>query len=251
MDLITATVILLAISTAGILISIGTMLLPVGGAPAAMFTSTGIATGAEMMLTGSGITGILMSAALFREGGLMVMVNAGLSSAIMMSIVMLICNLLAVYGRGIPPALYTRDKDPVTGENVKIYVTPGTTGHGIPTACFISGVIGAFLGGFGGSLTFIPVFRVLMLKSIGSAPSIESIFSQIVEVSGSNAVSSIAAASIAVLGMFLINANITAYAIRGVVEGWWDPKFKNAPRTALACFLASMVFGFITLLFIL
>ncbi|MEM1545331.1 MAG: tetrahydromethanopterin S-methyltransferase subunit D [Candidatus Methanomethylicia archaeon] len=251
MDFLILIIILIAIAIAGILISIGTMLLPIGGAPAAMFTSTGIATGAEMMLTGSGITGILMSAVLFRENGLIVMVNAGLSSAIMMSTVMLICNFLAVYGRGVPPALYTREKDPITGENVKIYITPGTTGHGIPTACFISGIIGAFLGGLGGALTFIPVFRLLVIKALGLTPSIEAIFSQLIEVSSSNVLSSIVIAATIALGMFLINANITAYAIRGVIEGWWDPKFKNTPRTALACFLASIVFGCITLLFIL
>lgn len=251
MDPITVVLILVAIAIAGVLISIGTMLLPIGGAPAAMFTSTGIATGAEMILTGSGITGILMSAALFRENGLIVMVNAGLSSAIMMSTAMLICNFLAVYGRGVPPTLCTREKDPITGENVKIYITPGTTGHGVPTACFISGIIGAFLGGFGGSLTFIPVFRVLMFKTLGLTPSIGTMFSQLAEVPVSSVLTSIVIAAIAALGMFLINANITAYAIRGVIEGWWDPKFKNAPRVASACFLASLIFGGIVLLFIL
>lgn len=250
MDPITAILILVAIAIAGVLISIGTMLLPIGGAPAAMFTSTGIATGAEMMLTGSGITGILMSAALFRENGLIAMVNAGLSSAIMMSTTMLICNFLAVYGRGVPPALSTRGRDPVTGENVKIYITPGTTGHGVPTACFISGVIGAFLGGLGGALTFIPVFRVLMFKALGLTPSIGAMFSQL-EVPVSSVPTSIVIAATTALGMFLINANITAYAIRGVIEGWWDPKFKAAPRVASACLLASLIFGGIVLLFIL
>ncbi len=43
-------------------------------------------------------------------------------------------------------------KDPITRDTQDIYMSKGTQGQGIPTVCFVSGVIGAAFGGIGGAL---------------------------------------------------------------------------------------------------
>jgi tetrahydromethanopterin S-methyltransferase subunit D len=247
MDPITIIIILILIAIGGTLICAGVFFIPVGGAPAAMGTSTGLATGCEMLAAGSGITGLLMTAALHIQTtptwpAWFIVINAGISSALMLSVSFLIANVLYTTGCGIPPALATVEHDPVTKENLKPYITPGTVGHGVPTACFISGIIGGLLGGIGGGLTATVIYRVscgcLNLSEIlGVAPSLPL------------QVPFMALASVTAIGIYFINANIAAYSIRGVVEGWWDPKFrKSLPKTLLVCFIASIVFGVAALL---
>ncbi|MCS7139228.1 MAG: tetrahydromethanopterin S-methyltransferase subunit D [Candidatus Nezhaarchaeota archaeon] len=241
---------LIMIALGGVLICTGVFFMPVGGAPAAMSTATGIATGCEMMAAGAGITGLLMAAALYGQPSYIVILNAGISSAIMMCITMFVANLIVVLGKGVPPALATVDKDPVTKENVKPFVTPGTVGHGVPTASFISGLIGAFLGGVGGVMTFIPILRTMLHESITpqQAISISVLFGEFTLNVGYQHIPLFVLSSVCALSMYFINANIAAYSIRGVIEGWWDPKFKRLPKTALACFVASLLFGMLVLL---
>lgn len=241
---------LLMIGIGGVLICTGVFFMPVGGAPAAMSTATGIATGCEMMATGAGITGLLMSAALYGQPSYIIALNAGISSAIMMCVTMFVANLVVVFGKGVPPALATVDRDPVTKEPVKPYVTPGTVGHGVPTASFVSGFIGAFLGGIGGALTFIPIFRVAFYESFAPSASINpmEILGPLGVGVGVEHVPLFVLAGIGALAMYFVNANIAAYSIRGVIEGWWDPKFKRLPKTALTCFVASLVFGTLVVL---
>jgi len=242
--------ILIMIAIGGVLICTGVFFMPIGGAPAAMSTATGIATGCEMMATGAGITGLLMSAALYSQPSYIVILNAGISSAIMMCITMFAANLIVILGKGVPPALATVDRDPVTKENVKPYVTPGTVGHGVPTASYISGFIGAFLGGIGGSLTFIPILRVALHECLRpEAPiTLDDVLGAITIDVGFQHVPLFVLAGIAALAMYFINANIAAYSIRGVIEGWWDPKFKRLPKTAFTCFIASLLFGILVVL---
>ena len=242
--------ILIMIAIGGVLICAGVFFMPVGGAPAAMCTATGIATGCEMMATGAGITGLLMSAALYGQPSYIVILNAGISSAIMMCITMFAANLIVIFGKGVPPALATVDRDPVTKENVKPYVTPGTIGHGVPTASYVSGFIGAFLSGTGGSLTFIPILKTVLHECLRpKAPvTLGDVLEAITIDVGFQHVPLFVLAGIAALAMYFINANIAAYSIRGVIEGWWDPKFKRLPKTALTCFVASLVFGILVVL---
>jgi tetrahydromethanopterin S-methyltransferase subunit D len=212
-----------------------------------MSTATGLATGCEMLAAGSGITGLLMTAALHIQTSptwpaWFIIVNAGISAALMLAVVFLVANALCITSRGIPPTLATVERDPVTRDYLKPYVTPGTVGHGIPTACFISGMIGGFLGGVGGALTSTVIYRVScgcldLAEVLGVAPSLPL------------QVPFMALATVAALGIYFINANIAAYSIRGVIEGWWDPKFRKwLPRTTLVCFIASVVFGVAVLL---
>ncbi|MGP3666916.1 MAG: tetrahydromethanopterin S-methyltransferase subunit D [Candidatus Bathyarchaeota archaeon] len=244
-DIATLITILILVAIGGTLICIGVFFIPVGGAPAAMATATGLATGCEMLAAGSGITGLLMTAALHIQPGIpgwLIVLNGGISSALMLCVTFVICNLLLIFGRGIVPALATAERDPVTKEHVKKYITPGTVGHGVPTACFISGVIGGFLGGVGGALTATVIYRVsLGLTGLGEILGVAENLTLNPTL--------MALACITALGIYFINANIAAYGIRGVIEGWWDPKFKKyLPKAGPVCFIASLVFGLLAIL---
>lgn len=244
MDIFTIITLLILIAIGGTLICIGVFFIPVGGAPAAMGTAPGLATGCEMLAAGSGITGLLMTAALHTTASPayitwpsgFIIANAGVSASIMLAVSLLMANFIFTFGKGIPPALATVQKDPITKENNKQYVTPGTVGHGVPTACYVSGIIGGFLGGIGGGLTATIIYRVSAgLSNLNEILGVASLPLNI---------PSMALAALIALGIYFINANIAAYSVRGVIEGWWDPKFKKfLPRTALVCFIASIIFG--------
>lgn len=239
-DLSLVAAVLLLIALGGMLIALGVFLIPVGGAPAAMSTATGVATGCEMIVLGAGVTGLFMAAALHNHFLPLVVVTAGVSSAIMMGVTMLILNLVVVYGVGAPPAFARREYDPITREHIKPYVTPGTVGHGIPTATYLGGLLGGFLGGMGGALTFSVMYRFTLGVGL---PELLGILPQ-----ASPDIAAIALSAITAVGAYLINANITAYSIRGVIESWIDPKFKALPRTLAACFSASLLFGVLIVL---
>ena len=60
----------------------------------------------------------------------------------MLGITMLVGNWVYVWGVGCVPASAKVDVDPITKYEQSKFVTPGTEGHGIPTVCFVSGIIG-------------------------------------------------------------------------------------------------------------
>ncbi|OPX60923.1 MAG: Tetrahydromethanopterin S-methyltransferase subunit D [Methanobacterium sp. PtaB.Bin024] len=125
----------------------------------------------------------------------------------------------------------------MTKYNQEKYVSPGTEGHGIPTVCFVSGIIGGLLGGIGGGLAYWAVYESLVTLP-AYAPLIAGQVSTLaVMVAGSFA-----------LGLFFVNSVIASYNIGGTIEGFHDPKFKRIPKGALACLIASLVTGLIGVL---
>jgi len=93
--------------------------------------------------------------------------------------------------------------DPITGFSQPPYVAPGTVGQGIPTVCYVSGTIGAAMGGIGGALIYYP------LLMINGNPSLSAVFA---------------------IGIFLVNAVLASWNIQGTIEGFHDPKFKKWPK---------------------
>ena len=131
-----------AITAGGVLIGGGVHFVPVGGAPAAMATATGVGTGTAMLAAGAGLTGLITAAAMTGQSPLMIMAAGAVGSMLMMGITMLVGNLIYVYGVGTVPVSAKVSVDPITGMEQEKYVTPGTEGHGLPTVCFVSGIIG-------------------------------------------------------------------------------------------------------------
>ena len=192
MDLI---MFIICVVIAGIIMGGGVHFIPVGGAPAAMATATGVGTGTAMLAAGAG-----------------------------MGITMLIGNFIYIYGVGVVPASGKAAVDPITKWNQEKYKTPGTEGHGIPTVCYISGIIGGLLGGAGGGLVYWAINEFATANMTGFDATV---------IAGLAAILSV--------GMFFINSVTASYNIGGTIEGFVDPKFKRLPTGILACAIVSLV----------
>ena len=198
MDLI---MFIICVVIAGIIMGGGVHFIPVGGAPAAMATATGVGTGTAMLAAG-----------------------AAVGSMLMMGITMLIGNFIYIFGVGVVPASGKAAVDPITKWNQEKYKTPGTEGHGIPTVCYISGIIGGLLGGAGGGLVYWAINEFATANMTGFDATV---------IAGLAAILSV--------GMFFINSVTASYNIGGTIEGFVDPKFKRLPTGILACAIVSLV----------
>ncbi len=230
MEPITLLIILVCIIIGGMLGSLGVHLLPVGGAPAAMATATGIATGCVMLMTGSAMTGLFTAStvAAFWESNpsvLLVSLSGGVGAMLMIGFSMFIANLLYIFGVGVVPVSGQVAVDPITKEPQTEYMTPRTGGHGVPSVAYYSGMVGGLTGGFGGALIYV------------------------ILLSGEYAGFSAATAAIVALGIFIANAIMAAYNIGGTIEGFHDPKFKERIVTGLTCaFIVSLMCGILVLI---
>jgi tetrahydromethanopterin S-methyltransferase subunit D len=212
-------IIVACVLAGGVLASLGVHLLPVGGAPAAMATATGVATGTVMLMFGAAMCGLFTAAsvATYTSNLLLVSLSGAVGSWLMMGVTMLLANLLYVFGSGVVPVSGRVDVDPITREPQKAYKTPQCDGHGVPNVSFVSGMIGALLGGFGGALMYFALLEYAKFE-----PTM---------------------AGVAAMGIFVANAIIAAYNIGGTIEGFQDPKFKRLPKAILTCGVISLLSG--------
>jgi tetrahydromethanopterin S-methyltransferase subunit D len=228
-----------AITAGGLLIGGGVHFIPVGGAPAAIATATGVGTGTAMLAAGGGMTGLITAAAMTSQSLPLILAAGAVGSGLMIGITMLVGNWVYVFGVGCVPASAKVNVDPLTKMEQSKYVTPGTEGHGIPTVCYVSGLIGGILGGIGGGLIYYALYNALTATSAYAVTA--------------GATVSLTAATLAgifALGTFFINAVVASYNIGGTIEGFHDPKFKRLPRGALACIIASLVVGIVGVLLV-
>jgi len=224
------------VTVGGFLIGGGVHFIPVGGAPAAIATATGVGTGTAMLAAGGGMTGLITAAAATGAPWYLIMLAGAAGSALMLGITMLVGNWVYVWGVGCVPSSAKVDTDPITKYPQEKYVTPGTEGHGIPTVCFVSGIIGGLLGGAGGGLIYYVLYNGLIQLPGYAVPA------------GQTSLDAAMIAGIFALGVFFVNAVIASYNIGGTIEGFHDPKFKRFPRGSLACIIASLVVGIVGLL---
>lgn len=212
-----------AVTVGGVLIGGGVHFVPVGGAPAAMATATGVGTGTAMLAAGAGLTGLITAASMSGQPVYMVMAAGAVGSMLMIGITMVIANLIYVFGVGTVPASGKADIDPITKLSQEEYRTPGTEGHGVPTVCFVSGLIGGACGGIGGGLIYWALNEALKVPELhygAAAAGLAAIFAT---------------------GVFFVNSVVASYNIGGTIEGFHDPKFKRLPKGVLACFIVSLI----------
>ena len=216
--------IILCVVVGGLLASLGAHLLPVGGAPAAMGTATGIATGTVQIMLGAAMTGLFTaaSAATFTDSLLLVALSGAIGATVMICVVMLMANILYTFGCGIVPVSGRVDVDPLTKEPQAPYKTPQTDGHGVPNCVYVSGMLGGFVGGFGGALMY---FALLNYADFTAGT-----------------------AAIGALSIFVPNAIIAAYNIRGTIEGFHDPKFKRLPFAMVTSLVVSLLCGILVVI---
>ena len=231
---------LIGITIGGILIGFGTHFVPVGGAPAAMGQAPGIATGVAMLAAGAGLAGLFGGAWAAEQGLVVATVTGGVGGGLMMAITCMMVNFVYVFGMGIPSASGKVAKDPITGDTQAEFKSQGTEGHGLPFVSFVGGVIGGFLGGAGGTLIYLQLLQLYK----ATLPAMMGIpLAQVMPIA-------VAAAGIFAVGLFLVNAVLTAYNITGTIEGPHDPKFKRWPRSIVASAVASALCGFVAILIV-
>jgi tetrahydromethanopterin S-methyltransferase subunit D len=231
---------LIGVTIGGILIGFGTHFVPVGGAPAAMGQAPGIATGVAMLAAGAGLAGLFGGAWAAEQGLVVATVTGGIGGGLMMAITCMMVNFVYVFGMGIPSASGKVAKDPITGDTQAEFKSQGTEGHGLPFVSFVGGVTGGFLGGAGGTLIYLQLLSLYeaTLPAMMGVP-----LAQVMPIA-------VAAAGIFAVGMFLVNAVLTAYNITGTIEGPHDPKFKRWPRSIVASAVASALCGFFAILIV-
>lgn len=213
------------ITLGGALISWSVHFVPVGGAPAAMAQATGIGTGTVQLAAGAGLTGLISAGAMmgFTDSMALVLASGAVGAMIMMAVTMMVGTWVYVYGVGVPPASAKAKYDPLTGNRQDIYVSQGTEGHGLPTVCFVSGVLGGMLGGIGGSLVY---YSLVKIHELGGG----IVNSELVGLASAFAV-----------GIFFVNAVIPSYNIGGTIEGFHDPKFKKFPKAVVTSLVVTFL----------
>jgi tetrahydromethanopterin S-methyltransferase subunit D len=224
---------ILLIAVSGTLICLGVHFVPVGGAPAAMAQATGIGTGTVELAAGSGLVGLITAAYMYAnvENAPMSLVLAAgaMGSMIMIGSAMLAGSLIYAYGVGVPFASAQVKRDPITGSRQDLYMSKGTQGHGLPTVCYVSGLIGAALGGTGGSLIYFVLIGIYggLISSVSAA----------------------AVAGVFTIGVFYVNAVIPSYGVGGTIEGFHDPKFRRVlPKDTFTSFVVSLLLGIVAIL---
>ncbi|MDY0267433.1 MAG: tetrahydromethanopterin S-methyltransferase subunit D [Methanimicrococcus sp.] len=223
------------ITLGGILITLSVHLIPVGGAPAAMAQAPGVGTGTTQLAFGIGLTGLLVTISVYTlsDNTLLGIVFGGIASTVMIAIVMLISNVSYIYGIGIPLASGKAVKDPITKDRQDIYISKGTEGHGVPTAAFLSGIIGGFVGGIGGSLIYAVLYMALSSEINAPLAAVVSL------------------PMILAISIYIINAVIASYNIGGTIEGFYDPKIKKVYKAVLVSAIVTFLCGVLSLIIIL
>ena len=213
------------ITLGGALISWSVHFVPVGGAPAAMAQATGIGTGTVQLAAGAGLTGLVSAGAMMSvtDNMALVIASGAIGAMIMMSVTMMVGTWVYVYGVGVPPASGKRKYDPLTGDRQDLYVSQGTEGHGLPTVCFVSGVLGGLLGGAGGSLVY---YSLIQIHELGGGIAEAQL---------------VGLASAFAVGIFFVNAVIPSYNIGGTIEGFHDPKFKKFPKAVFTSLIVTFM----------
>ncbi|MDD4651720.1 MAG: tetrahydromethanopterin S-methyltransferase subunit D [Methanothrix sp.] len=224
---------ILEIIVGGLLVGIGVHFVPVGGAPAAMAQATGIGTGTVQLAAGSGLTGLLSAGLMMYAMSLSptfatdgyniwpILLTGAVGAMIMMDATMLTGSWIYAYAVGAPFASAKVNYDPITGFSQPPYVAPGTVGQGIPTVCFVSGTIGAAMGGIGGAMIYFP------LVLINGSPAMSAIFA---------------------IGIFMVDAVLASWNIQGTIEGFHDPKFKKWPKAFKACLVSTVILALVAVL---
>jgi tetrahydromethanopterin S-methyltransferase subunit D len=223
---------ILFIAISGTLICTAVHFVPVGGAPAAMAQATGIGTGTVELAAGSGLVGLITASYMYasvHDAPMGLVLAAGaMGSMIMIAATMFFGGLIYAYGVGVPFSSAQVKKDPITGARQDIYMSKGTQGQGLPMICFVSGIIGAGLGGIGGAMIYYALEGIYSPLIQSSAPAVAGIFT---------------------MGVFYVNSVIASYGVGGTIEGFHDPKFRRVlPKDTITSFFVSLLCGIVAVL---
>src|SRR5659263_352055 len=143
-------------------------------------TGTGIGTGTVELAAGSGLVGLITASYMYAYEPLasmsLVMAAGAMGSMVMLASTMFAGSLVYAYGVAVPFASAQVKKDPITGQRQDTNISKGTQGQGIPTICFVSGVVGAGLGGAGGGLIYFSLMQIYTPLIAASAAAVAGVF---------------------------------------------------------------------------
>ena len=233
---------LIGIIIGGVLIGFGTHFVPVGGAPAAMGQAPGIATGVAMLADWSGLAGLFGGAWAAAAGQdlIVVFITGGVGGGLMMAITCMMVNFVYVFGMGIPSASGKVAKDPITGDTQAEFKSQGTRGTR-PSVRLIRWRCNRRFPWWCRRYTHL---RRLLNLYKAALPSVMGVTAaQVMPIA-------VSVAGMFAVGMFLVNAVLTAYNITGTIEGPHDPKFKRWPRAIVASAVASALCGLVAILIV-
>ncbi|CAG0957460.1 MAG: tetrahydromethanopterin S-methyltransferase subunit D [Candidatus Methanoperedens sp.] len=224
---------ILLIGLSGTLICLAVHFIPVGGAPAAMAQATGIGTGTVELAAGSGLVGLITASYMYAYEPLadipLVMAAGAMGSMVMLASTMFAGSLIYAYGVAVPFASAQVKKDPITGDRQDTYISKGTQGQGLPTICYVSGVVGAALGGAGGGLIYFVLMDLYKpYLALTSAFAVAGVFT---------------------MGVMYVNSVIPSYGVGGTIEGIHDPKFRRVVgKDVITSFFVSILCGLLAVL---
>ncbi len=213
---------LISIIIGSLFTTIGVYFIPIGGSSASLSRNAGISTTTPIIAIVLGMISILSSLYLINESEIIVLLGGSVVSMIVISVIMLFSNIIHIFGVGVVPSTSNFQKDPLTGFEQNNYISPETSGHGIPTISYISGIIGSFIFGFGGSLIFYTIYSQFLSKTTGSVDG--------------------AVSAVLSILLFFIIASITAYTTKNNSQGFYDKNFiKNMKVVLVSCLFVSVV----------
>jgi tetrahydromethanopterin S-methyltransferase subunit D len=179
------------------------------------------------LAAGSGLVGLITASYMYAYEPLasmaLVMAAGAMGSMVMLASTMFAGSLVYAYGVAVPFASAQVKKDPITGQRQDTYISKGTQGQGIPTICFVSGVVGAGLGGAGGGLIYFSLMQIYTPLIAASAAAVAGVFT---------------------MGVFYVNSVIPSYGVGGTIEGIHDPKFRRViGKDVFTSFAISLLCG--------
>lgn len=208
----------LSILAGSFLISIGIHFIPIGGTSASQLKTAGIATNAPVIAIALGMVLNLAVLLTIHDSFINILLAGSVVCMMTMSVLMFFSNVVDVHGVGVVPSTGKFKKDPITGYMQEDYVSENSNGHGIPTVSYLSGLIGSFLFGIGGSLIFYMIYISFITRYFKFVDGVTSVI-------------------LAVL-LFFIIVIISSFNYGNNNQGFYDKSFKNNIRPAVVSSVA-------------
>ena len=203
----------ISILVGSFLVSIGIHFIPIGGTSASTLRTAGVATNAPIVAI---VLGMILNLAVLltiHDSFIYVLLSGSVVCMLSMSVLMFFSNIVDIYGVGVVPTSGNFKKDPITGYIQEDYLSENSNGHGIPTISYISGLIGSFIFGIGGSLIFYMIYISFTTRFYKFVDGVTSII-------------------LSVLLVFVI-AIISSFNYGNDNQGFYDKSFKNNIKPAI------------------
>jgi N5-methyltetrahydromethanopterin:coenzyme M methyltransferase subunit D len=216
----------LLIILGGILIAISIHLFPCAQSGVTALTP-GIPTGPPMMSLGVCIIGIIVAAYSISQnyGFTQAIFSSAVTSALGLSITMVMANVTYAFGVGTVICNMRRDPDIFTGWKQHPYTPPDGYGCGVPVQMYVSGILASIIGGIGGAMVLYGIYQEILPFSRETALDVAGVLS---------------------FGVFLTVAVLATYVLQGNSDGFiHKEKMQRLPTTILSCAILTTMYAIV------